>query len=128
MARIIKLSIEATANTTVETQPNVERFFYELTADQTDIILTIDVTEFEDDEGNSAVELPELAANNSYFNVYINGVLQMGDSSSYTAGETGTGQLEVTIPEGETIYAETPVILEVVNYSPEAESDITVNT
>ncbi|MDQ0255325.1 hypothetical protein J2S74_002707 [Evansella vedderi] len=128
MARIIKLHVEATAETTVETQPDIQRFFYELDQDQTDTTFTIEVNDFEDDTGATPTALPELAEDNSYYNVYINGVLQMDETSSYTPGEQGTGQLAITVPDDQTITAGTPVILEVSNFGPDAETDVTITT
>lgn len=113
----MKLAIGGTAN--VDVTPTVSRFFYvvpdEVVGSDT---ITIPVAEFWDDLGDDATELPVLAADNSYFQVYINGVLQMEDLSTYTAGGTGTGQLVITVPAGSTVIENSPVVLVVTNFAP----------
>ncbi|WP_429469996.1 DUF4183 domain-containing protein [Neobacillus sp. B4I6] len=43
-------------------------------------ILVSDVTASLDDTGRNVDTIPSLNLNNSYFNVYINGVIQMDDN------------------------------------------------
>ncbi|WP_017185710.1 DUF4183 domain-containing protein [Alkalibacillus haloalkaliphilus] len=122
--RIMKLHIEAETN--VNTEPNSTKFFY-ITDTETapDSTLSIDAADFFDDTGTAVTELPELEENNSYYNVYINGVLQMDDISVYTPGETQTGSLEINVPdEGESILEGVPVVLEVVNFTPTSDTEI----
>lgn len=88
--------------------------------------MIVTVNQFWTDTGADAVTLPDLTVNNSYFNVYINGVLQMEDLSTYTPGGTGVGQLEITVPAGSDIKINSPVVLEVVNFEP--DSTITIVT
>lgn len=99
--------------------PTITRFFYELEepiAERT--IVKIDTAKFFDDSGETVESLPPLNLNNSYLNVYINGVIQMDDNFAYTAGETGVGNLMITVPGGSDIAKGTPIIAEVINYDP----------
>lgn len=115
--KIVKLAV--TSNTKISTSPTVTRFFYELSEPIVgSSTLKIDTSLFIDDTGNSVSSLPQLNLNNSYFNVYINGVLQMDDNFAYTAGEEGVGNLLISIPEGSELTVGTPIILEVINFNP----------
>jgi len=72
--------------------------------------LAIDVELFVDDRGEKAREFPEYAQE-GYFNLYVNGVMQEGqlyrvDRRSVTVGATG-----------QTILAGTPIILESVGFA-----------
>jgi hypothetical protein len=119
----MKLAI--TASSTVDTVPTVERFFNEVASTVTGPgTLTIAVEDFFTDTGAAATTLPALATNNSYFDVYINGVLQMVDVSTYTAGGTGVGQLVITVPAGSTIEQNSPVVLVVTNFAPTSNTSI----
>lgn len=122
------MKINVAAATAIETNPVYEKFFH-VTTDEVaaGTTLTLDTADFFDDTGAEATELPELAENNSYFNVNLNGVLQMNGITAYTPGAPGTGSLAITVPEGdEPILAGTPVVLEVVNF--ETSSTTTVST
>jgi hypothetical protein len=115
--KIIKLAV--TSDTKITISPTVTRFFYEVLEPLSQITtLRIDAADFLDDSGHNVDSLPSLNLNNSYFNVYINGVLQMDDNFAYTAGEGGIGNLLISIPDGSEIAAGTPIILEVINYNP----------
>nr|WP_191560584.1 DUF4183 domain-containing protein [Metabacillus idriensis] len=119
--KIIKLAL--TAETKVSAQPAITRYFYETTKKTTGLsTLKIDASSFLDDAGRVVKSLPVLKMNNSYFNVYINGVLQMEDK--YTSGEKGFGNLIITLPEGSEIAAHTPIILEVLNFNPVSKTTL----
>jgi len=124
--QIMKLFVSAT--TTVETVPLPQKFFYVTTGETAaGATLTIDTADFFDDTGTAATELPALATNNSMYNVYINGVLQMQGITTYTPGPTTVGSLVINVPAGgEPILANSPIVLEVINYAP--SSTTTVNT
>ncbi len=116
--QLMKVSLTGTIDTDVN--PDSEKFFFitpaETTAGNT---LSIDAADFLGDDGSTVTTLPDLAANNSYFTVYINGVEQMQGLLTYTPGETGTGSLDIEVPAGgESIPAGQPVILQVVNFAP----------
>lgn len=115
---LYKIFVQGT--TTTETNPTVEKFFFVTTTDTAaGADLTITADNFVGDDGTVGVTLPALATNNSYFNVYINGVLQQQDNSAYTPGGTGVGQLVFTNPVGSgTIFTGTPVVLQVTNFAP----------
>ena len=121
--QIMKLAIAAT--TTVTASPTVSRFFYAATATTTGAAtLTIDAADFFGDTGGAATALPALATDNSYYNVYINGVLQMDGLSIYTPGATGVGSLAITVPAGSSILTGSPIVLEVVNFAPDSDTDV----
>ncbi|MBO0961984.1 DUF4183 domain-containing protein [Neobacillus sp. MM2021_6] len=121
--KIMKLAI--TADSTIDTFPTVERFFNEAATLVTGAgTLTIAVGDFWTDTGANATTLPDLAADNSYFNVYVNGVLQMEDLLAYTPGGTGVGQLVITVPAGSTIEQNSPVVLAVTNFVPTSDTTI----
>lgn len=104
--------------------PTVTRLFYELEEQvQEKTIVKIDAAKFFDDTGAAVESLPQLNLNNSYLNVYINGILQMEDNFAYTSGEAEIGNLIITVPEGSDIAKGTPVIVEVVNYDPRTSLD-----
>lgn len=99
--------------------PEVSRFFYELDKNiGKSTILRINAEDFLDDSGNRINFLPALNMMNSYFNVYINGILQMDDIFSYISGEQGIGNLLISIPDGTEMELGTPIILEVINFEP----------
>lgn len=115
--KIIKLAFPA--ETTFSVMPTISRFFYE-TKENTvgGTTLQIDASEFLDDTGENAAEFPKLNLNNSYFNVFINGVLQMEDNFAYASGGKDIGNLMIIVPEGSEIPSNISIILEVINYDP----------
>lgn len=119
--KIIKLAL--IPNQTVSTSPTVTRFFHEV-KETIDAVSTyrIDAGEFLDDRGEVVQNLPTLNMNNSYFNVYINGVLQMDDNFAYTAGDVEVGSLLISLPEDSEIPIGTPIIMEIVNFNPEIQN------
>lgn len=121
--QIMKLAI--TADAVTSTTPTVERFFNEADTTVTGAgTLTVVVEDFWTDTGADATTLPALATDNSYFNVYVNGVLQMEDLLSYTPGGTGEGQLEITVPAESTIEENSPIVLAVTNFAPDTSVDV----
>lgn len=120
----MKLAINAVTATTVN--PANTKFFYVTTADvAAGTTLTIDAAAFFQDSGDPVTALPDLVLNNSYYNVYVNGVLQMEDLSTYTPGITAVGSLAFTVPAGGgDILAGSPVVLEVINFAPASTVDI----
>jgi hypothetical protein len=123
--KLMKLLV--TASTTTNAVPTNTRFFYDTTAGTAaGATLTIDAADFLQDDGTAVTALPALSANNSYFNVYINGVLQMDDISTYTPGATTVGSLAIAVPAGgDSIPVDTPIVLEVVNYAPSSTTTVT---
>ncbi|WP_311316470.1 DUF4183 domain-containing protein [Peribacillus simplex] len=119
----MKLAIEATS--LISVNPLITRLFYEVPAAlEGPTELTIDPASFWTDTGGAATVLPVLTAENSSFEVFINGVLQMEDISTYTPGATGVGSLVLTIPDGSSVLAGSPVVLVVTNYAPTSDVDI----
>lgn len=43
----------------------------------------------------------------------------------YTLGATGAGSVVITVPEAGSILAGSPIVLEIVNYTPTAITDVT---
>lgn len=64
----------------------------------------IAATAFTDDTGAPATAFPTTY---SYYNLYINGMIQTDDTSTVTTAE-------ITIPNGDTLAGQTPVIIEFV--------------
>ncbi|WP_261132620.1 DUF4183 domain-containing protein [Bacillus sp. Marseille-Q3570] len=122
--QMMKLVIEATVNTTVD--PANTRFFHVTTTETAaGATLTIDAADFFQDDGTAVTTLPTLETDNSYYNVYVNGVLQMDGVSTYTPGATGVGSLDIDVPAGgDPILANSPVVLEVVNYTPSSTTTV----
>lgn len=123
--QLMKLLITASTSTNVE--PTDTRFFNVTTADTAaGSTLTIDAADFFADDGSAVTTLPDLTPNNSYYNVYVNGVLQMDGLSTYTAGATGVGSLTIDVPAGgEPILSGSPVVLEVMNYATSSTTTVT---
>ncbi|CAM3043652.1 DUF4183 domain-containing protein [Filibacter tadaridae] len=121
--RIIKLAISS--NQRITTSPTVTRLFHVVT-EKIHSLTThkINTSEFMDDSGNPAELLPELRMNNNYFNVFINGSLQMDELFAYTAGEEGVGSLIISVPENSEIPKGSPIILEIVNFYPRIKTNI----
>lgn len=126
--QLMKLLVTAATTTTVD--PTDSRLFYVTTAPTAaGDTLTIDAASFLQDDGTLLTELPSLATNNSYFNVYINALLQMEGISTYTPGATGVGSLAIEVPGtagvDPGIPVGTPIILEIVSYTPSSTTDVT---
>lgn len=124
--QLMKIAIDGTIDTDVN--PDSEKFFYITTTETAaGSTLSIDAASFLADDGSEVTTLPDLAVDNSYFTVEINGVEQMQGISTYTPGATGTGSLDIAVPAGgDSIPANQTVILHVVNFA--ATSSGTFNT
>lgn len=123
--QLMKLNVQAT--TAVDVNPFSQKFFH-VTAAETAAgdTLTIDIGDFFNDAGEVPTALPALLTDNSYYNVNVNGVLQMNGITSYIpTTDPGTGSLSITVPAGdEPILAGTPVVLEVVNFRSTSTTDV----
>ncbi|MBN2980832.1 MULTISPECIES: DUF4183 domain-containing protein [Cohnella] len=124
--QLMKLAVSIQTSVTVG--PASDKFFYVTTAETAaGATLSIDAASFFDNTGAAVAALPALATDNSYFSVYVNGVLQMEGICTYTPGATGVGSLAIAVPAGgDPILADSPVVLEVLNFAPASTS--TVNT
>lgn len=109
-----------------ELNPDVTNFFHVTTEDtEAGDTLAVDPGDFFQDDGSEVTELPELAANNSIFQVYVNGVLQMADLSQYTPGADGVGSFAFTVPEdGPPLLANTPIVLKIINFAPTLDANL----
>ncbi|KIY21394.1 MULTISPECIES: DUF4183 domain-containing protein [Mesobacillus] len=122
--QLMKLLV--TASTTTNVVPSPAKFFYVTTAETAaGSTLSIDAASFFQDDGSAVTALPALTSNNSYFNVYINGILQQQGNSTYTPGATAVGSLAFAVPAGgSTILQNTSVVLQVVNYAPASTTTV----
>lgn len=123
--KLFKLAIEAETTTAVTTNPQVSLYFYEVDDDhRVDDTLVIPSTAFVDAQGNDVVgNLETVAENNGYYSLFINGVQQQ--TSLYEVEEDGS---QVTIEDATGILTESPIILIVTNFVPDADSTTTVTT
>lgn len=120
------MKLNVSVNSAITTVPNDTRFFYVTTSETAaGSTLTIDAAAFLSDTGAAVTTLPALSANNSYFNVYLNGILQMESICTYTPGATTVGKLEIAVPAGgSAILNNSPVVVEVMNYVPTATNTV----
>ncbi len=120
--QLYKLAISATVLTTVDTKPEVLKYFYILNPnDITNNVLTIPAASFTDEIGGAVTTITEAATDNGYYMLFINGVLQQ--DALYTVSST-----EVVVQDADAIEDDATVILVVTNFAPEADSTVTVNT
>jgi hypothetical protein len=88
--------------------PSAQRYFYIVTSDAQSP-LTIPASEFTNDDGVFITEFTDYGQN-SYSNLYINGILQEG--SLYSLSNS-----DLTINfNGQIIYSGTPIILEIIQF------------
>ncbi|HHY78478.1 MAG TPA: DUF4183 domain-containing protein [Clostridiales bacterium] len=122
MARLFKLAITAETVTTVTTEPDVKRYFYNLNTDDVDEgVLTIPAGSFVDDQDNPVDTITEITPGNGFYLLFINGVLQQSDL--YTVSST-----EVVVQDASTIEPGSPIVLVVTNFATNADSQTTINT
>lgn len=122
MARLFKLAITAETITTVTTEPDVKRYFYNLNTDDVDEgVLTIPAGSFVDDQDNPVDTITEITPGNGFYLLFINGVLQQSDL--YTVSST-----EVVVQDASTIEPGSPIVLVVTNFATNADSQTTINT
>ncbi len=94
-------------NIQVAVSGNSTRFFNVLAAPLVVVDgTTVAATAFLDDTGTAATAFP--AASNGYYNLYINGVLQEGDSYTISPTTLTFNEVEGTISTG------TPLVVEAV--------------
>ncbi|MCY9660862.1 DUF4183 domain-containing protein [Paenibacillus chondroitinus] len=123
-ASLIKLFVTATASaptasgTEVETtvDPAVTRYSAVLTAGMITTDTTIPAGSFLDDNGNAITDLPA-PPTDGYYNVYVNGVLQVAGLSTLTTASLVLATTATTTGA--------PVVLEVSDFS-NTTSDVTV--
>lgn len=117
---LFKLVMDAT--TTTDTNPEVEKYFYNLEeVDRDSGIITIPYNKFFDDAGNSlTTNLTTVASNNGYYLLFVNGVLQQ--SSLFTVSSEGS-TLEIT--NASSVPVSAPITLIVNNFAPTSDTIIT---
>ena len=123
--QLFKLVIDATTTTDTDVNPTVDKYFYELREDErTDGTVTIPATQFIDNNGDILTgNLTTAAADNGYYLLFINGVLQQ--SSLYTVSGDGS---QVVITDAATVPVGAPITLIVNNFAPVSDSSTTVTT
>jgi len=122
MATLFKLAITAETATSVLTKPDVKRYFYTFDPQHLDQgTLTIPANAFVDDQGDPVSSITLVTQNNGYYSLFINGVLQQ--ESLYTVSAN-----DVVVTDASTIQNDTPIILVVTNFAPEADSTTTLTT
>lgn len=98
--------------------PSVQRFFYKADSDiELDPPLVITADQFTDDDGETPESLTD-SGPNSYNSLYINGMIQEG-----RIYEVSSQALTIHSP-GDYIYAGTPIILEVLRFTAQIESEV----
>ena len=92
----------------IQITPLSARYFYfpEIDLDLSNSV-TIPVGDFVDDEGGSVSEFAGIGKN-SYYNLYINGIVQPGNSYMLTADRL------FIPPQNGVLFAETPIIIEII--------------
>lgn len=123
--QLFKLVVDAATSTTTDINPAIEKYFYELSEDErTGSTVTIPSTAFTDKDGGDVTgNLVTAAADNGYYLLFINGVLQQ--SSLYTVSVDGS---EVVITDASTVPVGAPITLIVNNFAPVSDSSTTVTT
>ncbi len=123
--QLFKLVIDATTTTDTDINPAVDKYFYELREDErAGDTITIPATQFSDNDGNIMTgNLTTAAADNGYYLLFINGVLQQ--SSLYTVSGDGS---QVVITDATTVPVGAPIALVVNNFAPVSDSTTTVTT
>ncbi|MGQ3479427.1 DUF4183 domain-containing protein [Paenibacillus sp. TY11] len=94
----------------IEIVPTAERYFY-FAPDQIESSVTIMADQFSVDGVQEAFQRFNVG-NNSYANLYINGMIQESTSYSLTPAS-----LTIQLNEGEAIVSGTPIIVEIVQFS-----------
>ncbi|KJD42754.1 DUF4183 domain-containing protein [Paenibacillus terrae] len=95
--------------TDIEIVPTAKRYFY-FTPEDIQSSVTIRVDQFSVDGMQEAFQLFNVGSN-SYANLYINGMIQESTSYSLTPSS-----VTIHLDEGETIYSDTPIIVEIVQF------------
>lgn len=123
MATLFKLAISADVQTSITTKPAVAKYFYLF--DEEDLNqdgdLVIPAGAFVDDQGQEVENITLVTPDNGYYLLFINGVLQQDSLYSVTANN-------VTVLDGEDIEPESPIVLVVTNFAPEASTTTTIAT
>ncbi|WP_163538218.1 DUF4183 domain-containing protein [Gracilibacillus sp. YIM 98692] len=110
------------ANTTTDTNPQIEKYFYNLSEDErAGDTVTIPATEFTDDAGNTMTgNLTTASTDNGYYLLFVNGVLQQ--SSLFTVSSGGS---QVAITQASTVPVSAPITLAVNNFAPTSSTSVT---
>jgi len=123
--QLFKLVMSAVTTTDTDTNPEVEKYFYDLREDErTGDTITIPAEQFIDDAGNTMTgNLATVASDNGYYLLFVNGVLQQ--SSLFTVSGGGS---QVAITQASTVPVSAPITLIVNNFAPNSTSTTTVTS
>ncbi len=122
---LFKLVMNAVTTTDTDSNPEVEKYFYNLQGTElTDDTITIPATLFTDDAGDTMTgNLTTVATDNGYYLLFVNGVLQQ--SSLFTVSAGGS---QVVITQASTVPISAPITLVVNNFAPSSTSTTTVTS
>ncbi|KJS22157.1 MAG: hypothetical protein VR72_07325 [Clostridiaceae bacterium BRH_c20a] len=122
---LFRLVVSAATTTNTDTNPAVSKYFYNLQAGhRTGAVTTIPSTSFTDDTGTAvASNLTTATANDGYYYLFVNGVLQQ--SNLFTVSTNGS---QVVISKTSTVPVSAPITLAVNNFAPTSTSTTTVTT
>jgi len=122
---LFKLVINADTTTTTDSNPAVEKYFYNLSeTERTDDTITIRAANFTDDSGNTmSGKITTVSTDNGYYLLTVNGQIQQ--SSLFTVGASGS---QVVITQASTVPVSAPITLNVNNFAPSSTSTTTITT
>lgn len=122
---LFRLVMTAVTTTGTDSNPAVEKYFYNLRNDErTADTVTIPFGQFTDDAGDIMTgNLTPVSTDNGYYLLYVNGVLQQ--SSLFTVSAGGS---QVVITQASTVPVSAPITLAVNNFAPNSTSTTTVTT
>jgi hypothetical protein len=123
--QLFKLIIGVVTTVATKSNPDVSRYFYKLVSgDRTSNTLTIARNKFWDDAGNLMTgNLTTKSADNGYYSLFINGILQQ--TSLFTVGASGS---QVAVTQAATIPVSAPITFVVTNFAPTSTAANTVTT
>jgi len=123
--QLFKLVMNAVTTTDTDTNPEVEKYFYDLREDErVGDTVTIPAIRFLDDAGDTMTgNLTTVATDNGYYLLFVNGVLQQ--SSLFTVSAGGS---QVAITQASTVPVSAPITLIVNNFAPNSTSTTTVTS
>lgn len=121
-ASLFKLVVKASTTITTFTKPATQQYFYKLaTAQRTNSTITIPANLFTNSAGGAVTTLIKAAANNGYYQLFVNGVLQ--ETALYTVSST-----QVVVTNASAVAVSSPITLSVNNFAPTSTAVITVTT
>jgi hypothetical protein len=119
---LFKLIVSASADIDTFTKPAPVEYFYRLNpAQRTSGTLTIPAASFTNSNGSAVTTITRATANNGYYQLFVNGVLQQ--TAMYTVAST-----QVVITQTSLVPTSAPITLAVNNFAPTSTAVVTVTT